>query len=176
MITWGNRRRLCFGSWVLAALCLIGLNGFHLLALEHRPLVGHSPTIKTLRANLNRWENALATHVWLSDDSDLGPVFVRYGQPPKDPATAAAVVDNRAALEAPESIVLPVLSGMVKALDRKGRETYFAVLNGRVCRAADQVDNFKVEHISRREVVLSRAGRRWHIACPSPDYSEDRRK
>jgi hypothetical protein len=164
---------LCFGSWILAALGLIGLNGFHLLALETRPLVGNSPTIKALRANLSRWEHASATHVWLSDDSALKPVFVRYRRPPTDPATAAAVAENRASLEAPESITLPVLTGMLNVLDRRGRQNRFAVLNGRVCSAGDQVEQFVVERITPLGVVLNRDGQRWHIDSPSPDYSKN---
>ena len=52
MKLWGNRQRLCLSGWITAALLLLGLNGFHLLALENQQLVGHSPTIKALRASL----------------------------------------------------------------------------------------------------------------------------
>jgi hypothetical protein len=175
MIVWGNRRRLCFSAWILAALFLIGLNGFHLIALENQPLVGHSPTIKALRLNLSQWENALTRLTMSYDDSGLRPVFARY-QPQADPSTEAASApdDQPSAVTPPQQIALPALSGIVQALDQQGKLTYYAVLDGRVCRTNDQVGTYVVEQISPRVVILNRAGRQWHIECPAPNYSEDR--
>lgn len=174
MIAWGNRRRLCFSGWILAALLLIGLNGFHLLALENQPLVGHSPTIKALRLNLSQWENALTRLAMSSDDSALRPVFARY-QPPVDPPTEAVPEPSaEPSAQTPPRIALPALSGIVQALDQQGQQTYLAVLDGRVYRTNDQVGTYVVEQILPRAVILNHAGRQWHIECPTPNYSEDR--
>ena len=174
MNVWGNRRRLCFSGWILGALFLIGLNGFHLLALENQPLVGHSPTIKALRLNLSQWENALTRLAMSSNDSGLRPVFARY-QPQADlPTEAVSEPDDKPSVEAPQRITLPALSGIVQALDQQGKQTYLAVLDGRVCRTNDQVGTYVVEQISARAVILNHAGRQWHIECPTPNYSEDR--
>ena len=43
MKLWGNRRRLCFSGWLMAALFIVGLNGFHLLALENQRLLSMTP-------------------------------------------------------------------------------------------------------------------------------------
>jgi hypothetical protein len=174
MIIWGNRRRLCFSGWILAALFLVGLNGFHLLALENQPLVGHSSTIKALRLNLNQWENALTTLAWSSDGNGLHPVFVRYQSQAAPPAEVVSESDDEPSTDTPLTINLPALSGIVQALDQQGKQTYFAVLDGRVCRTNDQVGTYVVEQISPRAVILNHAGRQWHIECPTPNYSEDR--
>jgi hypothetical protein len=174
MIIWGNRRRLCFSGWILAALFLIGLNGSRLIALQNQPLVGHSPTIKALRLNLNRWENALTTLAWSFDDSGLSPAFVRYRQPPKESSTnAVAAPEDKPSIQTPDMITLPVLSGVVEALAQQGKQTYLAVLDGRVYQTGDRVATFVVERISPHGVILNRSGRQWHIEGPTPNFSED---
>ena len=174
MIAWGNRRRLCFSGWILAGLFLIGLNGFHLLALENQPLVGHSPTIKALRLDLNQMENALTRRALSSDDSSLHSVFVRYQPQGDTPTAAVSELDGQPPAETPLGITLPVLGGIVQALDPQGKQTYFAVLDGRVCRTNDRLGTYVVEQISPRAVILNNAGRQWRIECPRPNYSEDR--
>jgi hypothetical protein len=157
MMIWGNRRRLCFSSWILAALLLIGLNGFHLMALENQPLVGHSPTIKALRLNLSQYENSLNAPDLSADDKRLHPILIRYAKPPTPaPSTIAPAHDVAAPVVAPERITLPVLGGIVQALDQQGRQSYRALLDGRVCRTDDKVGGFVVERISPRGVVLNR--------------------
>jgi hypothetical protein len=174
MIIWGNRRRLCLSGWILAALFLIGLNGSHLIVLQNQPLVGHSPTIKALRLNLSQWENALTRLAMSSSDSGLRPVLARY-QPQADlPTEAVSEPDDKPSVEAPQSITLPALSGIVQILDQQGKQTYLAVLDGRVCRTNDQVGTYVVEQISPCAVILNHAGRQWHIEGPTPNYSEDR--
>jgi hypothetical protein len=174
MIIWGNRRRLCFSGWILAALFLIGLNGFHLIALENQPLVGHSPTIKALRLNLSQYENTQSTPVLSSDDKRLPPILIRYAKPSTPaPSTITPAPDVAAPVVAPERTTLPVLAGIVQALDQQGRQSYWALLDGRVYRTDQKVGGFVVERISPRGVVLNRSGRQWHIEAPAPHYSQD---
>jgi hypothetical protein len=174
MMIWGNRRRLCLGSWILAALLLIGLNGYHLIALENQPLVGHSPTIKALRLNLGHYENTLSTPVLSTDDKRLHPILIRYAEPPAPaPPAIAPPAEIAAPVVAPDRTVLPVLAGVVQALDQQGRQSYWALLDGRVCRTGDRVGAFVVDRISPRGVVLNRAGRQWSIEAPAPHYSQD---
>jgi len=174
MIIWGNRRRLCLGSWILAALLLIGLNGYHLIALENQPLVGHSPTIKALRLNLGHYENTLSTPVLCADDQRLHPILVRYAEPPAPaPSASAPPPEITAPVPAPDRTALPVLAGIVQALDQQGRQSYRALLDGQVCRTGDKVGSFVVARISPGGVVLNRAGQQWHVEAPAPRYSQD---
>ncbi|MEE4113875.1 MAG: hypothetical protein V2I40_13740 [Desulfobacteraceae bacterium] len=174
MIIWGNRRRLCFSGWILAALLLIGLNGFHLIALENQPLVGHSPTIKALRLNLSHYENTLSAPALSTDATRLRPLLIRYAKPPTPaPPTSAPPPDIAAPVAAPEQINLPVLAGIVQALDQQGRQSYWALLDGRVCRSGDKLGAFVIDRISPRGVVLNRSGRQWLIEAPAPHYSQD---
>jgi hypothetical protein len=174
MIILGNWRKLCVSAWILAALLLIGLNGFHLIALENQPLVGHSSTIKVLRLNLGQYESALSAPVVSSDDKRLSSILIRYAKPPTpSPITTAPSPDVVAPVVAPDRITLPVLAGIVQALDQQGRQSYWALLDGRVCRTDDKVGAFVVEQISPGGVVLNRSGRQWHIESPAPHYSKD---
>lgn len=175
MRLWGNYRRLCLSGWLVAALFVAGANGFHLMTLENQQMVGHSPTIKALRTNLAQWESTVPAPSWRPDDSRLNALRVRHGELELESAAASWPPSNTDASppEVPETIALPVLKGMVRSMDRRGRQTYLAVLDGRVYQTDDRVGDFVVEHVSSDGVVLGRDGRQWHLDAPKPDFSED---
>jgi len=45
-------------------------------------------------------------------------------------------------------------------------EVAIAVINGKRTRVADHIDGYVVKQISRKEVVLSRAGRQFYLQLP----------
>lgn len=172
MTLWGNGRRLCVGGWLLAALLLIGVNGYHLLTLQNAQLVGHSPTIKTLRTQLMAWESALRSPSWPSAEAGLETLPASH-RPPVTASSAGAAPppESEAVEELPARVALPELTGMVTTLDRFGRETYRAVLDGRVYQTADTVGPFTIDAILPDGVILNRDGRQWRLDCPRPAYS-----
>jgi hypothetical protein len=171
----GGRQRLCMGGWILAALVVLGLNLFQFMSLEQQPLVGYSQTVKVLQAQLREFDNAAATGVFELKDRmrqiEAGAWFSARRQTTDPPGTAKAAAGTPIADAA--EILLPTLSGIIQTLDPRGGTDFHAVLNGRVCRMRDKIDEFTVVKISPDTVVVRRAGRNWILNNPAPYFSSD---
>jgi hypothetical protein len=171
----GSRQRLCMGGWFLAALVLLGLNASRFMSLEQQPLVGYSQTVKGLQSKLQDFDKMVATGVFsLKDQFNLleaGAWFSAGSNTAGSPGAAKANSGSQIP-DATES-VLPALTGIMQAIDPRGAVYYRAVLNGRVCRVRDKIDQFTVVKISPTGVVVRRAGRSWTLDSPTPYFSSD---
>jgi hypothetical protein len=171
----GSRQQLCMGGWFLAALVLLGLNVSRFVSLEHQPLVGYSQTVKTLHSGLQDFDKMVATGVFsLKNQVNLleaGPWFSAGSTAEANPGDVKAKSGSQIADAA--EILLPTLTGILQALDPRGTIDYRAVLNGRVCRVKDKIDEFTVVKISPAGVIVRRAGRSWRLDSPTPYYSSD---
>jgi hypothetical protein len=173
MTAFGNKQRLCFGAWVLAALLLAASNGFSFLCMEGGALQGYSPAIKSLQSKLVRLKNDQTNRAVAFGKAEAGFLFTTYRR------LKSTVIPEGAASKAEGGPVvskdpaLPPLTGIVQVMDGRGARHYSAVLNGKLCREKDRVMDFVVAEISPRGVVLRRSGRRWFIQAPSVYYSSD---
>ena len=166
----GNKQRACIGGWLLAALLLIGLNAGQLMSLADQPLIGYSPTIKALRSGLQQFDSNWVGHVF-SFASDI-----ELPQPSKNGESlpAKAAPGNSSNQESDQPTILPSLTGIMQIVRPDGVVYFQAVLNGKVCRTNDKIDDFSVVKISPAGVVVRRAGFKWTIDSPKPYYSTDR--
>ncbi len=170
----GSRQRLCYGGWLLGALILLGLNAFEFMSLEQQPLVGHSQTIRMLQSKLREFDKALATGVFSLKDR-IGLIEASAGRSKGGTGDDAKAAAGHGSAQIPDAAqhALPTLSGIMQALDPRGAIYYRAVINGRVCRVRDKIDEFTVVKISPTGVVVRRAGRNWTLDKPTPHYSSD---
>lgn len=159
----------------MAALVLLGLNASRFMSLEQQPLVGYSPTVKVLQSKLQDFDRMLATGVFTFknriDQIEAGAHCLANYKAAGERRTAFA----EDSVQSPDDTasVLPTLAGIVQALDPRGAIYYRAVLNGRVCRVRDKIDEFTVVKISPSKVVVRRAGRSWTLDSPTPYFSSD---
>jgi len=171
MKPFASKQRLCIGGWVLAALALIGLNGFGYLALESKPLQGSSVALRSLRQNLARldgvWTNDLLNAL---DRESVDALLVSVVAPL---GTEGPVSEGASPQASAEKMVLPKLTGILQMADPNGSLSYMAVLDGRVCRPNDQIMAFWVGRITKDGVLLYRDGKKWFIESPAPYYSSD---
>lgn len=171
----GSRQRLCMGGWLFAALVLLGLNASQFMSLEQQPLVGYSPTVKALQSKLQDFDRMAASGGFsMKDQLNLlkAGAWFSAGSATAGRSGAAKATNGSQVPDATES-VLPTLTGIVQALDPRGAIYYRAVLNGRVCRVRDNIDEFTVVKISPSAVVVRRAGRSWTLDSPTPYFSSD---
>jgi hypothetical protein len=170
----GSRQQMYMGGWLLAALVLLGLNASRFMSLE-QSLVGYSQTAKALQSKLHEFDKLVATGVFaVKDRLDLLEASARYPVGSRAAASAASV-GARSGDPIPDATqsLLPTLTGVMQTLDPRGAIDYSAVLNGRVCRVRDKIDEFTVVKISPAGVVVRRAGRSWVLESPTPYYSSD---
>lgn len=171
MIIAGNKQRACMGGWLLAALLMLGINANQLMSLANQPLVGYSQTIKSLKTRLQQFDNTLVDGVvaFASQIELPQPSRVEKSLP------AAAGPDPKGPQDqtSKQPTVLPSLTGIMHVVSPDGDVYFQAVLNGRVCREKDKIDNFSIVKISPAGVVIRRAGFQWTIDSPNPHYSSD---
>jgi hypothetical protein len=163
------------GGWFLAALVLLGLNASRFMSLEQQPLVGYSQTVKALQSKLQDFDKMAASGVFSMKDQfnllETGAWLSAGGKAAANPGADTAKSGSQIP-DAAES-ALPTLTGIMQALDPRGSIYYRAVLNGRVCRVRDKIDEFTVVKISPAGVVVRRAGRSWTLDSPTPYFSSD---
>jgi hypothetical protein len=171
----GGRQRMWIGAWMLATLLLGGLNAYWFMVLEHQPLAGYSQTIRTLQTQLVKFDSMLsAGALSFNTNSDLGALFNpsqvagNKGGDPTAPRTGAGTQTRK-----PDPTALPALSGIVQVIGPHGSLNFQAVLNGRVYRKKDKIDDYTVDQISPTGVVLRRSDGKWFIKSPNPFYSSD---
>ena len=171
----GSRQRLCMGGWFLAALVLLGLNASQFMSLEQQPLVGYSQTVKTLHSKLQDFDKMAAAGVFsVKDQFDLFEAGAWFSTGSKAAGNSgAAKAENGSQIPDAAESLLPTLTGIMQALDPRGAIYYRAVLNGRVCRVRDKIDDFTVVKISPAGVVVRRSGRSWTLDSPTPYFSSD---
>lgn len=171
----GSRQRLCMGGWFLGALVLLGLNASPFMSLQQQPLVGYSQTVKALQSKLQDFDKMVATGVFsMKDRFDLLETGAWFSTSTKAAGNSGgAKATNGSRIPDAAESVLPALTGIVQALDPRGAISYRAVLNGRVCRVRDKIDDFTVVKISPSAVVVRRSGRSWTLDSPTPYFSSD---
>jgi hypothetical protein len=163
------------GGWLLAALVLLGLNASQFMSLEQQPLIGYSQTVKVLQTKLQDFDRTMATGAFsLKDRINLLEVGAWFSASSKATGNSgAAKAKNGTQIPDATESVLPTLTGIMQALDPRGAIYYRAVLNGRVCRVKDKIDEFTVVKISPTGVVVRRSGRNWTLDSPKPYFSSD---
>jgi hypothetical protein len=171
----GSKQQMYIGGWLLAALVLLGLNASRFMSLEQQPLVGYSQTVKSLQSQLRAFDKMAATGVFaVKERFDLLKVGARLSTGGKTAASSgSARAKSSGSIPDAAASVLPTLSGIMQAMDPSGGVDYRAVLNGRVCRVRDKIDEFTVVKISSAAVVVRRAGRSWTLESPAPYFSSD---
>jgi hypothetical protein len=171
----GNIQRTCLGGWLLAALCIGGINIHQFAMMENQTLSGYSQTIKMLQANLLQFNQTLADGLFsLAGQVKLPESDVSTKVAGKAVKKIPASADRHASgTQDTDTIILPSLTGIVHVVPTNGTVYFQALLNGRLCRAKDEIDGFTVDKISPKGVVVRRAGIKWTIESPTPYYSSD---
>ncbi|MDA8138049.1 MAG: hypothetical protein M0036_05280 [Desulfobacteraceae bacterium] len=165
MKNFGGKQRLYMGGWVLAALALIGLNGFSYMTLESKPLQGSSVAIRNLRQKLTR----------LGSGRDLGSASeMLISMVTHPPAGAVASKDDPQPQAVADKPALPVLAGIMVSADPFGAVSYTAVVNGKVCREKDKIMDYVVAKITTEGIVVQRDGQEWFIPGPKPSHCDDK--
>lgn len=179
-----NKQRMCIGCILLAALLLLGFNGYRFMALEDQPLEGYSAAIKSIDRKMAQLEKGLAVKAESHDGmAGLELSLARYTKATDaaqhmetvavaDPVRPPKTRTDKASAKQ-EQILLPACSGIIQVQNAVGALGYKAVLDGKLVQVEDRILDFTVHAITPESVVLSRLGRKWSIAGPLAAYTRD---
>lgn len=171
----GNRQRLCFSGWILAALLLIFVNWINYASLESAELKGHSSTIKALHLKLDRLESAMVKgKIDLSGFGGNQGFFARYLKTEPKVASQLPVLDGDARQsEKPAQPQLPDLTGIIQMLDHQGNIRCRAVFDGKIYQEKDRLNGFTIARVTAKGVVLNHLGQQHFIKSPKIYFSND---
>jgi hypothetical protein len=174
MIKIGTRKRLCIGGWILAALLLVGVNGFKLMSFFNPELPGQSRNVKEAMKKWRQIENrGPAPIVEAFDNVNLNVAFAKYTPVSHRQKKEVPTRRTQVSKEKTNTKKLPRLTGILQTADAQGNTRSIAVLNGEYLGEGESVLGFKVEKISEEGVILMMGGARFSVPAPKINYSLD---
>lgn len=167
-----NNSRVFIGSWVIAAISILGLNLEKLGDLQYSPMVENSSLVNTIRLKHYHFEQVLSERKADLDISWDRPVLlINLTKPPVLPKAVSSEAQKEDAPERDRSVQLPKLSGILMVGGNSSKSRYSAVLDGKVCSENEICSEFKIKEISSSGVLLSQNKRSWFIPTPEVYYS-----
>lgn len=176
MITLGGKKSLFSGSWVLAALLLVGYNGFNLISLFNPSLVGRSVEVKLASQKWQQLKERSASAAESALDFDLDLILSKiipgFQETEKTASkTPVGEVEGKNAIETK----LPSLAGIMGVTDVHGREQLLAVIEGAAHPEKARVKGYTIQEITQKGIVLTKNGKDWFVPAPEVYFSLDRR-
>ena len=149
------------GGWIVAALLLLGYNGFALVSMFNPPLVRISDEVKLAREKWRQLQdrNLLALK---KNKKDLERIFPK-SVPSDQKQEKQAVISP-----------LPVLTGIMRFSDVQGNKRWVAVIEGKTYTEKTQVQGYTIQQITEKGVVLTKAGISRFVPTPEVYFSVDR--
>ncbi len=176
-ITVADRQRSFMGAWVLAALLVLGINGFHLTNLLDQPLLGHSREVKGIRQQwklLEQLRSLAIREAKAVADVDLDRLFSRF-EPLSVPKVWEAEGADEAVEEEESGPILPKLTGIVRVSDLDGNVETSAVFHGKRYVEKNKVEGFRIEKIAEEGVYLTKWGTNWFVPAPEGEFTSIRK-
>ena len=70
------------------------------------------------------------------------------------------------------TLLLPILSGILRNTDIHGRASATAVIDGYRLKENDSIQGFKIQKILEDGVVITSSGQQWFLKAPNVAYSK----
>ena len=180
MLTTGAQKRMLTGSWILAALILLGYNGLELTTVLEPSVLGYSSTLKTVK---EKWEKLKPKYPSSEDKPrdvtglDLKLVKFIPGTPQQDNNRLTLPEKNLVQAESGKEnteelqIVLPHVSGIVQVTGMSGETRLLAMIEGERLSEDDRIMGFTVKKITSEGVTLIKGGKDWFVKVPQTGFS-----
>ena len=160
----------------MAALLFLWYNGNKLVSLLNAPITERSAAVKLASKQWARLESVISKRS--KDDLNdkkvlalLSAVTPGTGLQGKQGIKAAEIQKTKRKTE--DKALLPVLSGIVRVSDRLGNVSSIALFEGKRFVENDRVKGFRVQRITKKGVLLLKAGKSWFVPAPEVYFSLD---
>ena len=160
------------GAWLLATAILWSAGIAKLAEMDYRPMSQTSSAASQLRLKLHQLDQLALKRSDLADG--LGEYLKTSAPLPQHPKEIERQVGDAIKVEpsiVPATHPLPRLSGIIRVTAGPGRNSYSALIEGRLYSPKDRVSDFLIEDIASNGIQVSRRGQRWFIPAPDVYYS-----
>ena len=150
--------------WLLTGFMMVGYNVYMLDQL-YQPSVIDVPELTELKSKLNSLSFLDSKKRKISEKSKT--LFQKMF------ACLSGLKNkkNAGSIELKEHIVLPVIQGMLKSIDSKGRSHRLVMIDGKVYSEKQKVNGFIIEKISDNGIYLTKHEKKWFVKIPDVKFS-----
>ena len=143
------------------------------MTLLSPPVVGRSVEVKLASQKWRQLQNKISQGLEESIEIiDLDSALLGITSNPDDDIPKLKVKSSAENKMAQQSeIQLPILTGILRNTDIRGRTYATAVIDGRRLKENDRIQGFKIQKILKDGVVVTGGGRRWFLRAPNVGYS-----
>ena len=161
----------------MAALLLVGYNGFTLASLFNPSLVGRSIEVKLASQKWRQFEERSSLAAKNALDFDLDQILSRVipGFQKQEKRTSRPQAVEGVAGKNAIGTKLPSLAGIMGFTDVNGNKQLLAVIEGRAYPEKAQIQGYTIQEITQKGIVLKKAGTDWFVSAPEVYFSLDRR-
>jgi hypothetical protein len=176
-----NHKRLAIGLWVLAALLVLWYNAVAFLSLWDRELTAMSPGARATIAKRQQLESRMAQKLLgvidpLQINHIAAKIDGRRVVPPPKPigGTPVQAVVKKVKPAPKVEVKLPSLDGIIAVYHPSKGKTYLAVMDGKTLEERSGINDFVIQSIDAKGVLLARGAKAVFIPAPQIAYSKDK--
>lgn len=163
MIVFGSKKNLYMGIWIVSGLLLLGYNGFALVSIFNPPIVGRSDEVRLASEKWRQLQDrgSLARQT-TGDRMELAKILSRF-------IPGEQKQEQQVILSA-----LPALTGIMRFSDVHGNARLVAVIQGKTYAEKTKVQEYIIQQITEKGIVLTKAGISRFVPAPEVYFSLDR--
>jgi len=163
------------GGWILAALLLVGYNGFNFMLLLDPILPRRSNAAMLASQKWQEFQKKQSKAVkTVLDNIDLDLILSRTKPYSGEDTKAAEIPKEKEEKEGgKKEVTLPKLTGILQVSNVNGTISSLAVIEGKTLHEQDKVLDFTIEKITNKGVIITKGGKKWFIPTPKVHFSLD---
>ena len=150
--------------WFLIGFMMLGYN-VYMLEQVYQPPVINTSKLNELKNKLNRLTFLDSQRRKVSEKSRA--LFQKMFACLSELKNKKNVGD----IELKEQIILPVIQGMLKSIDSKGRSHKLVMIDGKVYSEKQKINGFVIEKILDNGIYLTKHRKKWFVKIPDVKFS-----
>ena len=150
--------------WFLIGFMMLGYNIYMLEQVHQSPAID-IPELNELKNKLNRLTFLDSQRRKVSEKSRA--LFQKMFACLSELKNKKNVGD----IELKEQIVLPVIQGMLKSINSKGRSHKLVMIDGKVYSEKQKINGLVIEKILDNGIYLTKHGKKWFVKIPDVKFS-----
>ena len=180
MIILENEKRFYNAGWFLAAIFIIGVNGFAFVSAFSPPEVERSKETRLMGQKWRELDDKLSAALKNSFNNINPETIAERFSPIKNSDNKELFPKKNLAeefkTETENEISLPILDGIFSILDDNGHYALFALIEGRKMKRHDRIRGFTINKIDPKGVTLVRDGITRFVPLPEIPFSMNRQR
>ena len=160
------RKKFLSVVWLLIGFMILGYNIYVIDQLYQPPVIS-TPELSELKGKLNSltFLNSKKKKKAQERNQLFKTVFKHVTELKSNKKSSLSDVKIK------EKVILPVVQGMIKSIDQKGRLHKLVMIDGKVYSEKQKVKGFVIEKILDSGIYLTKHEKKWFVKIPDVKFS-----